>query len=56
MKIKNSSKEWAEKRGAVLVGTPLKPIHFADAFSIVTDEVTARRGLMVTGGFGSTGA
>ena len=27
MKIKNSSKDWAESRGGVLIGTPLKPIH-----------------------------
>ena len=27
MKIKNSSKDWAESRGAVLIGTPLKPIN-----------------------------
>lgn len=36
MKIKNSSKEWAESRGAALVGSPLKPSHDAERLYRVT--------------------
>ena len=36
MKIKQKSKQWAESRGAVLVGTPLKPIHEAERLYRVT--------------------
>lgn len=36
MKIKNSSKQWAESRGAALVGAPLKPSHDAEQFYRVT--------------------
>lgn len=36
MKIKNSSKEWAESRGDKLVGLPLKPIHSVEQLYRVT--------------------
>lgn len=36
MKIKQTTKEWAEKRGSVLVGTPLKKSHDAERFYRVT--------------------
>jgi len=36
MKIKQKSKQWAESRGAVLVGTPLKPNHDAERLYRVT--------------------
>lgn len=36
MKIKQSSKQWAESRGAALVGSPLKPSHDAEQLYRVT--------------------
>lgn len=36
MKIKQTSKDWAEKRGAVLIGSPLKPSHTAEQLYRVT--------------------
>lgn len=36
MKIKQKSKNWAESRGAVLVGAPLKPIHSVEQLYRVT--------------------
>lgn len=36
MKLKQSSKEWAESRGATLVGAPLKPSHDAERLYRVT--------------------
>lgn len=36
MKLKKSSKEWAESRGAALVGAPLKPSHSAEQLYRVT--------------------
>lgn len=36
MKIKQKSKEWAESRGGVLIGTPLKPSHTAEQLYRVT--------------------
>ena len=43
MKIKQKSKQWAESRGAVLVGTPLKPIHDEKR-----QQMTAMRGFGIT--------
>ena len=36
MKVKQKTKQWAESRGAVLVGAPLKPIHEAERLYRVT--------------------
>lgn len=36
MKLKKSSKEWAESRGAALIGAPLKPSHDAEQLYRVT--------------------
>ena len=43
MKIKKKSKQWAESRGAVLVGTPLKPIHDAERLYRVTLQKAIER-------------
>lgn len=43
MKIKQSSKEWAETRGAALVGAPLKPSHDAERFYRVTLQKAVER-------------
>ena len=43
MQIKKSSKQWAESRGAVLVGTPLKPNHDAERFYRVTLQKAIER-------------
>lgn len=43
MKIKQSSKEWAESRGAVLVGAPLKPSHDAEQLYRVTLQKAVER-------------
>lgn len=43
MKIKHTSKKWAESRGAVLVGAPLKPSHDAERFYRVTLQKAIER-------------
>ena len=43
MKIKQKSKQWAESRGAVLVGAPLKPIHDAERLYRVTLQKAIER-------------
>ena len=43
MKIKQKSKQWAESRGAVLVGTPLKPSHSAEQLYLVTLQKSIER-------------
>ena len=43
MKIKKSSKQWAESRGAALVGSPLKPSHNAEQFYRVTLQKAIER-------------
>ena len=43
MKIKQKSKQWAESRGGVLIGTPLKPSHDAEQFYRVTLQKAVER-------------
>ena len=43
MKLKQSSKEWAESRGAALVGAPLKPSHNAEQLYRVTLQKAIER-------------
>jgi len=43
MKLKKSSKDWAESRGAALVGAPLKPSHDAEKFYRVTLQKAVKR-------------
>lgn len=43
MKLKKSSKQWAESRGAALVGTPLKPSHDAERLYRVTLQKAIER-------------
>lgn len=43
MKIKNSSKQWAESRGGVLIGTPLKPNHSAEQLYRLTLQKAVER-------------
>ncbi len=43
MKIKESSRRWAESRGAALVGTPLKPSHSAEQLYRVTLQKAIER-------------
>lgn len=43
MKIKQTSKKWAESRGAALVGSPLKPSHDAEQLYRVTLQKAVER-------------
>jgi hypothetical protein len=43
MRIKQKSKEWAESRGAVLVGAPLKPSHDAEQLYRLTLQKAVER-------------
>lgn len=43
IKIKKSSKQWAESRGAALFGSPLKPSHDAEKFYRVTLQKAVKR-------------
>ena len=46
MKVKQKSKQWAESRGAVLVGAPLKPIHDAERLYRVTLQKARQKNLL----------